>query len=933
MKKIPFFLLFIFFISSTTCYFSQKIDSIVLNAKNTISLDEFCYLTDFNVGSIISEEKIENAREILKAKKRFKSISLKTTPTAGGVTLTCTIEPAIILRKIRIHSSMSLRHFYEALYTIQPGEIFSPEVHKQSLDALKNRLLFDGYLKGTISDSINIDEKTHTCIINIYIQPGPRYYINKVDFKSIFPLNPMQQKAFQGVIAAKLSNLLNPLIKKYQYNQPTIKSWNLRIKKVLFDLGFLKTTVTAHVSFNHKKNAAHIVITGTIESKKIALYGNKICSAKEIFDSLSSHISTKGVLQESIAKHQLKLLYQSKGCWKPQIKFHETSDLFKISIAEGPQIKSSDLRIKTIDAKPFYLPLITSTQKTLCSTSFIKNTLKKINSLAQRRGYWDFEITNTRMIFNHEQPRHCNLEIIVRPGTQRILKEIKVINTDPAIFKHKKKIEETLKDIPFDPEVISNLRITILNDLYQAGFWHATVDCSLQNSISNENTDEGIVAVCTINPGEQSICGKLVVQGFTKLPFKQILKNCNIKEGSVWEQQKIIAARNQLHSLEIFEHIKLSPNQITDPKNPKHIIAQILDDDPYEIRFKFGVFLSNEELLTERKYSSKIAGTYLIKNPTNRADIITIACQADRRDQHICLGYRIPDLLGENQINSFLLRSKMHHYLLNLTEQKKALHEHKVEFKIITTPPPILYEPQFGWKAGIESSRLTQLHGNLNFNNNLLDKNLLSVYVKPTYKKIALDELKPMSEGSVTIAKCKVAFPIISYGNSPAIRCQFKQLFAKNFGTHIGMRLTLRAGHIFTDSAFSNIHPEDRFFLGGTNSLRGYSKDTVPPIGTYVMSNGQTGYTVQGGTSMLQLNTEIKFLILKNAELHFFYDRGALSQSSINQLLKDTYRTVGFGTKLYTPLGIVKFDVGWKLNVSFPEENTYNWHLSFSGSF
>ncbi len=931
-QKLSF--LFIFFLSTTAFFAAQKIDLIVLNAQNVISLDEFCYLTDIHVGKTVSADQFEAAKELLAAKKRFKSISLKINTENSKTTLVCDLEPQVILKKIRILSSINNKYQYEALYAIQAGECFDPEIHKSSLDALKKRLIFDGYLKGSVTSTIKHDEKTLTCTVTIYVHPGPRYYVNTANYKTTFLFKPTQQKIMLASISAALSGFLNPLIKKYQYNQGIVKAWNLKIKRILFNLGFLKTNVSAHATFNHARNAADIKITALIESKRYVTQGNAACSSREIFDCLSPHIGQNGVIQQSIAKHQIKLLYQAKGYWKPEIKIQDTQDTFKIIVSEKQQIKSCEVRIKTTEGKPFFLPFSTATQRTICSTEFIKNTLKKIRLLAQRRGYWDFEIKNTRIVFNHEQPRHCLLEITVSPSEQRMLDEIKVLNNNPA-FKYRKKIEESLKNIPFDPEIISNLRTNILNDLYQAGFWHATVDCTLQSAEHSQNGTgkTGIIALCTINPGEQATCGKLILQGFTKLPFKQILKNCNISEGSVWEQQKILAARNQLHGLEIFEHIKLSPHQITDPKNPKHIIAQILDDDPYELRFKLGAFLSNQELLQKRSYSTKIAGTYLIKNPTNRADILTVTGQADWREQHVCLGYRIPDLLGENQINSFMIRSQMHRYLLNLTEQSKTIREKKIEFKIITTPPPILNESQFGWKAGIENSKLSQLHGNLNFNEELLDKNLLSLYVKPTYKKITLDESKPMSEGLITIAKCKIAFPVTSYGNSPSVRCLFKQLFAKNLGSHLGIKLTFRAGHLFADSAFSNIHPKDRFFLGGSNSIRGYSKDTVPPIGTYTMTDGTTGYTVQGGKSMLQLNSEVRFLILKDAELHFFYDRGALSQTSINQLLQNTYRTIGLGTKLYTPLGIVKFDIGWKLNLSFAEENTYNWHLSFSSSF
>jgi len=936
-KKSLFYLLF--FMLSTQLFHATSIHNdniikkIILDTKNTLSMDEFRYLTEITEGAACSPELLAKAKEILKIKKRFKTIELKTIKENSSTTIQCVIEPNLILKKIKLYTSLSHKSQYENLYSMQSGDVFLMKNHEDSIKEIKQKLICDGYLKGSVDSQISVDEKNYTTTVYLTINKGPRYYISGVDLAIKFPYNPPAKKIFITKIQKALSGLLNPLIKKYQYNQKQLKNWNKKIKTALFNLGFLKPVITTKTTFDHSKNTAAIIIAITITNPCYNVYKNRICSKKEVYECLSPHISSRSNLQNSIAKHHLKLLCQSKGLWNPDIKINTTADECTVSINEGEIQKIFEIIIKEKNNQKFYLPINTNPKNTICSSMFIKNTLKKITQAAIRKGFWEFNVLSTRILLHKNNSQRCTLEIIVNPGDARKLTTLKIIDPNNLV-KNKRRTEELYKNIPFDPEIISNLRTTILSDLYQLGFWHANIDCSLQQTpLTPKNAPLPLSAICTVTPGEQVLSGKLILQGFTKLPFNQILKNCSIKEGSVWDQKKIDGTRSRLHSLEIFEHIKLTPHQISVQENPKHVIAHILDDDPFEARFKLGLFLSNEEKLIERRHVTKISGTYLIKNPLNKADILSFHAAADYNEQQAGIEYRVPDLLGENQVNSFNVKSRHHRYMLNVTEAIKTIKERRAEIKIKTTQPIILDTSQFGWKAGIDASKLNELYGNLKLDEQLINKNVFSVYFTPHFRRISIDERRTMAEGFVSVAECKASFPITGYANTPSIRCTMKQRFAKNLTQRVGISLGVHAGYFFSDGAFNTIHPRDRFLLGGADSIRGYAKDSVPPMGSYTAQDGSTGYTVQGGRSMLQLNAEIRFLLSKNAEFQLFHDMGALSQESIPDLLTKMYRTIGFGSRLYTPLGIVKFDIGWKLDLFRPDEHTYNWHLSFSGSF
>jgi outer membrane translocation and assembly module TamA len=147
--------------------------------------------------------------------------------------------------------------------------------------------------------------------------------------------------------------------------------------------------------------------------------------------------------------------------------------------------------------------------------------------------------------------------------------------------------------------------------------------------------------------------------------------------------------------------------------------------------------------------------------------------------------------------------------------------------------------------------------------------------------------------------------------------------------------LRIRLGHVFC-SSFDRIMPVDRFFLGGPTTIRGYDLNTVPPIGLVVdeETNAITEFTIQGGRSMFNLNTELRIPLLKSFDGVVFQDFGILSKERFWHFKEKWYPTTGFGLRYDTPFGaIIRFDIGWKWNKTLPQETGYAWYLTLGHAF
>jgi outer membrane protein insertion porin family/translocation and assembly module TamA len=117
-----------------------------------------------------------------------------------------------------------------------------------------------------------------------------------------------------------------------------------------------------------------------------------------------------------------------------------------------------------------------------------------------------------------------------------------------------------------------------------------------------------------------------------------------------------------------------------------------------------------------------------------------------------------------------------------------------------------------------------------------------------------------------------------------------------------------------------------RFFSGGTDSVRGYPYQRLGPLDS-------TGNAI-GGMELLEGSVEWRFPIRKPFEGVIFSDFGNVAPDIERFSWSDTRYTAGVGFRYLTPIGPLRFDVGYELNP--PEQKfftPYQFHFSIGQAF
>jgi outer membrane protein insertion porin family len=121
----------------------------------------------------------------------------------------------------------------------------------------------------------------------------------------------------------------------------------------------------------------------------------------------------------------------------------------------------------------------------------------------------------------------------------------------------------------------------------------------------------------------------------------------------------------------------------------------------------------------------------------------------------------------------------------------------------------------------------------------------------------------------------------------------------------------------------------ERFFAGGDTTVRGFALDSLGTARTITPS----GFP-RGGNGLVLLNAELRVPVWKDLGAAFFMDAGNVFDRATHIDFQDLRTAVGVGLRYRSPVGPLRFDVGFKLDHrEFDTTNRHALHFSFGHAF
>ncbi|MBN2411437.1 BamA/TamA family outer membrane protein [candidate division KSB1 bacterium] len=115
---------------------------------------------------------------------------------------------------------------------------------------------------------------------------------------------------------------------------------------------------------------------------------------------------------------------------------------------------------------------------------------------------------------------------------------------------------------------------------------------------------------------------------------------------------------------------------------------------------------------------------------------------------------------------------------------------------------------------------------------------------------------------------------------------------------------------------------EERFYAGGSNSIRGWRRSDIGPKN----SNGEP----IGGNSYLESSLELRYPIWQKLSGVLFMDLGNVWSKKFDYNLYKLHYAAGTGLRLSTPIGLIRFDVSAPV---FERKHKLQFHISAGQAF
>lgn len=530
----------------------------------------------------------------------------------------------------------------------------------------------------------------------------------------------------------------------------------------------------------------------------------------------------------------------------------------------------------------------------------------RIERYYQRRGYHNVEVTFEVESRSKEWQKKVNFRISEGTPLQIIHSEVHIEAdsltrqeiSEAREFRRLLERHQYREGVRYEPLREPDVRGRFLRILENRGYAWPEVRIDAQvDSLANTASVE-ITAV----PGPKTYFSNIEIEGDLSVPERVIIRETEIREGDLYNAGRIQEAQRQ-----IFGHPLIRFATINIPEQPRDSTLDIrirVREHPLRT-IQASVGFGREELLRGQV-------SWQHRNINGMGNRLSISGRASFIDQRLSADYLIPYVF--NPKSSYVSSVFGQHKLEPSFELFQAGLNNSLIYQARRN---VTASASYEFSINEELSR----ESDASLPDSVLNYNISSFSLTGYYSEGLSREpqgwvIQPLLEVSGLFGETTFSFQKIS-------------LDVRNY-TQLNNSLTLATraqyGAIFNaqpDSLPSNI----RFYSGGTNSVRGWSRRSLGPKRAILNLNDELEqYVPIGGRAQFNFNVELRqqlTFLFPNFGMALFLDGGQVWRTFGTMNERPVQYGAGGGLRYQSPIGPIRVDLAYKLNPTEADLNMY----------
>lgn len=893
------------------------------------------YLMGCQSGDTVHMQDIERGVKRLYQTKKYRHITITLQKVKEGNAYDVHIIPSVMhhVAGVYVYGILLGREHLANLYAMKRGEAFVEKMHIASLHRIKHFLVKKGYLDVTVRPHVVQDEGDTSVTVFLHVDLGKRYRVRDVAVELVLPQQLEEKRntyEFQ-----RFERRVQSCAKKILEGEWAENSVQKRAEDTLAQFclrqGFLcsKVTIQPRVVSQACAAQARVKIV-TAAHRKFDFFGNHFFTDESLRDIIFTYEYALDLLPPSLLAQEIKKHYHAKGFWEVEVEWEEESDRYLFCIVEGQRASVQEVKLHGVHY--FSSSFFNKTIRSLIRHRYVNEDLleqAKTHAILSyfSQGFWDIAIVDHSWTLLDQHKHVYRLDVFLEEGMQRKLAQVT----------YDEKLERMLEGVvlngvakegsaPFDGAIIRQQRRWLQQELIRQGYIYAIP----QPQLLKEGSATQLVWHVAGNT-KPVYFGKTIVQGLCTVPYQKIVDIVAYTEHEKWDEKKLQETTQRLHKLGIFEQVAVQKGSLVNTGSMQDVVVDLVEASPFEVRIRGGVQYLGRDVRSIQGISPAIGSTFVWRNPTGNLD--KVHCVAD-------ISYRQRNIIG------YYDRTFFTSHPCNMTMQ---LYSTRFDQPVVYGFCERLFRLGRDGVLGALSADVGRWHAGMSMGCEWSSVTKLSeqLATKLHFLPVGYGEKKPHFFGELTtfsswvddalyprvggscMASAKAVTALTSF--STLLKVLVEGTWFVPLHEKVVCALRLKGGHIF-GVPLEEVPPSERFYLGGAYSVRSYRADLVPPT-TFVTCAAQTLHVPIGAQTMAQGSVELRCTLTKSWQGVVFSDYGYLAAHFSSGNVEHTAGALGAGVRYLTPIGPIRFDVGWKWKKEPDDCHPFAWFLTIDHAF
>jgi outer membrane protein assembly complex protein YaeT len=885
---------------------------------------EMLQVIETTVGQPLSMVQVRESLAHLFSLGRFEDVRVDASLEGGRVALRYELTPVHPIARIDFTAPSAagvdvgaLKKAIADRYGLSPALGRAADMATSIEETLKER----GYLHAKATARAETAHEPHRARLVFAIEPGPRTLISAVDVVGTpsLPIGDLVKQLGVGAGAPYEREALNARIEKF------VDGRRRR--------GYYEARVVPAVELTDDDRAAHLTLTvDPGPHVRVVFAGDSLPADRraELVPVEREGSADEDLLEDSTARiedYLRSLGYRDASA--PHTREESNGELLiTFTVRRGRQYVVQQVDITGADSIPRtdYAAALRLHQGEPFSDARLDADVSAIEAAYHRRGFPAVRARSaaeTSRVEGGVSDVSVTVRIVVSEGARTMVGSVSMAGNEAvpeSALRNRIKLKE---GEPFYEAQLAADRDALLQACQDLGFQNATVDADARYSADRTRVDP----LFTIHEGPRVFVDHILIVGNVRTSSSTIEQALGIKVGDPLSASAVNQAAGRLAALGLFRRTRIS--ELRHGQETRRDLLVTVEEAPATTLGYGGGFevqqvvstVDNGAAVTRLEFAPRASFEIGRRNLFGKNRSANLFTSVSEHLQNLPTEYRIIgtyreprlfDTAADAFVTATVEQINRSSFSFDQKSATAAVARHLTRNVSASVNYQIQKTDVFRQLLGTDQLLIDRVFPNV----------LLSSFAATVIRDTRTDPVDPAA-GTYVSGNAQLAGRRIGSAVGFAKGFLTAEAFRTLPGTRVvfagDVRLGVATGFPYEDpsgAVIRDLPQSERFYAGGDTTVRGFVLDTLgvrhipPQPGDTLDENG----VPRGGNAVVILNAELRAPLRGGFGVVGFVDTGNVFARAVNLDLGDLRTAVGFGVRYKSPVGPLRFDLGFKVH-------------------